>query len=112
MDEIGSIIDAVAVAGGDLARIDNIGFTVDEPSDYYEEAREDAIAEAKAKAEQLAQLAGIKLGKPTYISEGGSGYAPIYRQDAYMEESIAPTPISVGEMEVSLTVQIAYAIDK
>ena len=26
--------------------------------------------EAKDKAEQLAELAGVKLGKPTYISEG------------------------------------------
>jgi len=29
-----------------------------------------AMADAKAKAEQLAELAGVRLGKPTYISEG------------------------------------------
>ena len=70
IDEAGTIIDAVVEAGGDLTRIDNISFSVDDPSDYYEEARQEAMAEAKAKAKQLAELAGVTLGKPTYISEG------------------------------------------
>ena len=35
IDKTGTIIDAVAVAGGDLTRINNISFSVDEPSRYY-----------------------------------------------------------------------------
>ena len=65
IDKAGAIIDAVAEAGGDLTRIDSIGFSVDDPSAYYEEAREKAMADAKAKAEQLAELADAKLGKAT-----------------------------------------------
>ncbi len=113
IDKVGTIIDAVAAAGGDLTRIDSIGFSVDDPSAYYEEAREKAIADAKAKAEQLAKLAGVKLGKPTYISESAQIPPPIYRQDLYEKAVAAPTaetPISPGEMEISLTVQLAYAI--
>jgi len=114
IDKIGTIIDAVAKAGGDLTRIDNINFSVDDPSDYYEEARQKAMADAKAKAEQLAELAGVTLGKPTYISEGIS--YPIYPRGAIaMEEALAPapaTPISPGEMEISLNVQVVYAILK
>ena len=68
---------------------------------------------ADAKAEQLADLAGVRLGKPTYISEGIS--YPIYPR-VMMEMAVpAPalvveTPISPGEMEISLTVQVAYAL--
>ena len=114
IDKTGDIIDAVAEAGGDLTRIDSIDFSIDDPSEYYEEAREEAIADAKAKAEQLARLAGVSLGKATYISE--STYVPrIYPQVAIemevMEEVAPPaTPISPGEAEISLTVQVGYAI--
>ena len=111
IDKAGAIIDAVAEAGGDLTRIDSIGFSVDDPSAYYEEARQKAMAEAKDKAEQLAELAGITLGKPTYISEGIQIPPIIYPREVYVEEAPAPvTPISPGEIEISLTVQVAYAI--
>ncbi len=112
IDKAGTIIDAVATAGGDLTRIDSIDFSVDDPSAYYEEAREKAMVDAKAKAEQLAELADGKLGKATYISEGAQISPPIYRQAIYDETMPVPveTPISPGEMELSLTVQVVYAI--
>ncbi len=107
----GTIIDAVAAVGGDLTRIDSIDFSVDDPSAYYEEARAAAMAAARAKAEQLAELAGGSLGKATYISESSQAPPAIYRQDVY-EEALpaATTPISPGEMDISLTVQVAYAL--
>jgi hypothetical protein len=115
IDKIGSIIDAVAEAGGDLTRMDSISFSTDDPSIYYDEAREKAMADAKAKAEQLAELADVTLGKPTYISEG-IPYSPYPRSYDYMNEGMAggapvpETPISPGEMEISLTVQVVYSI--
>jgi uncharacterized protein YggE len=113
IDKAGSIIDAVAKAGGDLTRIDNISFSVDDPSEYYEEARQKAMVDAKAKGEQLAELAGVTLGKATYISEGIS--YPVYPRAIAVEEVMAAAPetaISPGEIEISLTVQVAYAILK
>lgn len=108
IDNAGLIIDAVAEAGGDLTRIDSIGFSVDDPSAYYEQARQDAMADANAKAEQLAELAGVTLGNPTYISEAyvsrGTQFAPTI--------GIAEAAISPGEVEVSLSLEVAYAILK
>jgi len=109
IDNAGIIIGAVAEAGGDLTRIDSIGFSVDDPSAYYEQARQEAMADANAKAEQLAELAGVTLGKPTYISEGIQVPPTIRMAEAAIS---AVTPISPGEMEISLTVQVAYAILK
>lgn len=111
IDKVGAIVDAVAMAGGDLARVDSISFSVEDPTDYYEEAREEAVADAKTKANQLADLAGVTLGKPTYISE--SFYAPpiVSRAGYEMEEAVAiETPISPGELEISLSVQVVYNI--
>ena len=115
IDKAGSIIDAVAEAGGDYTRIDDISFTVDDPSDYYKEARKKAMAEAKAKAEQLADLAGVTLGKPTFVSEGIQ--SPVIQRSAVMFDEAIPAPpmevgasISPGELEITLTVQVVYAI--
>ena len=113
VDKAGTIIDAVAEAGGDFTRVDSISFSVDEPSAYHEEARQKAMVDAKAKAEHLAKLGGVSLGKPTFISESIQMPPPIYRvavPEAVPMPAPAPTPISPGEMEISLTVQVAYAI--
>jgi uncharacterized protein YggE len=104
----GSIIDAVAVAGGDNTRIDNIGFSIDDPSPYRKEARDKAMADAKDKAEQLANLSGVRLGKPTYISESVS--YPVYQGPTRVVEAAPVTPISPGEMKISLDIQVVYVI--
>jgi hypothetical protein len=116
MEEVGSVIDAVVAAGGDYTRINNLNFSVDDPSAYYDEAREKAIADARDKAEQIASLTGMQLGAPTYISE--STISPVY--ETFMAGSTpmpvpapapAPTPsISPGEIEISVNMQVAYSI--
>jgi uncharacterized protein YggE len=113
VDEAGAVIDAVTAAGGDLVRINNIGFTVDNPAPYQEQARQQAVADAAAKAKQLADAAGVKLGKPVYITESSYIPGPIYRDVAVKAEA-APaveTPISPGEMEITVDVQMLYEID-
>lgn len=112
VEDTGSIIDAVVVAGGDYTRVDSISFTVDEPEAYYEQAREEAMADAEAKAKQLAELGGVGLGKPTYIAEYGGYISPVVYRDLEVAEGAAETtPISPGETEIQLTVQVVYSID-
>jgi uncharacterized protein YggE len=113
VENAGVVIDAVTLAGGDYTRINSISFTVEEPEEYYAEVRELAMADAQAKAEQLASLSGVSLGKPTYINEGS--VSPVYRNyyadyagSAPMEET---TSISAGETDISLSVQVVYSID-
>lgn len=113
MDKVGDIIDAVAEAGGDFTRIQGISFSVDDPTPYYEEARAKAVKDAKDKALQLADLADVKLGKPTYISEGAA-YLPstrgLYEAGAPVPAPAPETPIIPGELKITLTIQVAYAI--
>lgn len=112
MDKVGTVIDAVAAAGGDLTRVNGISFSVDQPEKYYAQARELAMNDAKAKAEQMASLGGVKLGGPTYVTENAY-YPPVpYPMGAYKSEAApAPTtPISPGETDIILNVQVTYAI--
>jgi hypothetical protein len=116
LDTVGSVIDAVVTAGGDLTRIDSLSFSIDDPTIYNRELREKAMADAKATAEQIAQLAGVKLGQPTYITESSYVPSPIYYRDLAAGGAVpspAPaieTPVSPGDMEITLNVQIAYGI--
>jgi len=113
MENVGTIIDTVAVAGGDYTRVDSISFSVDDPSGYQREARQKAVADAEAKAGEIAGYAGVTLGKPVYITESTYVPSPIYRQDMVEMAAGEPkveTPISPGELEISVNVQMAYAI--
>jgi uncharacterized protein YggE len=113
VDNAGSIIDAVAAAGGDLTIVNSVGFTIDDPTPYQEQAREKAVADAQARAKQLADKAGVTLGNPTYITENSYVPTPVYRSVAMDAAGSAPAPetsISPGEMDITASVQIAYAI--
>jgi hypothetical protein len=111
----GQIIDAVVEAGGDLTRINGISFTLEEPAPKYVEARALAMEHAMKKAQEMADKTGIKLGKITYITESSGNYSPQYRNyvmaDSAMGVPEAATSISIGELEITATVNIAYAID-
>lgn len=115
IEDAGAIIDAVAEAGGDLTRVEGITFTLDDPSAYRDQAREEAIANAIAKAEQMARLTGVTLGRPVDMSEAG-GYIPATEVRYAGEASVpvpasAPTPISAGELDITVTVSITFAIE-
>jgi uncharacterized protein len=115
IDRAGSIIDNAAASGGDLIRVNGISFSVDDPTPFYKIAREKAVVYAMEKAKQMAQLSGVKLGKLLYITESNSYIPPI--RDNYMKfaegASMAPspTPISAGELEFQVDVQLVYQLD-
>ncbi len=64
------MIDMLVGAGAN--DIGGINFMVSQASKLLDEAREQAIADARRKAEIYAKAAGVTLGAPLSISEGGS----------------------------------------
>jgi uncharacterized protein len=113
-ENVSSILDAAVTAGGDYIRIRSFGFTVDDPTIYYDEARKEAQTDAREKAEQIADNAGVKLGEATFIAES-TGYSPYsinYGLDipaVVITES--PTFVSPGQAEVTIIIQVAYSIE-
>ncbi len=66
--------------------------------------------DAKAKATQLASLAGVTLGKPTYIAENSSTPIPYSAAVPSIAAALPTTPISPGQTDITLNIQVAYAI--
>ncbi len=112
MDTAGKIIDDAAQAGGNDVVVQNISFTFEDPTDLQNQARSDAVKQAKARAQQLADDSGVSLGKLLSVNESTSGnerqvIAPATGSFA----SDASTPIQTGELEISVTVNLVYAVD-
>ncbi len=114
LDSVSEIIDGVAEAAGDLARVDGIDFSIEDSKTIQGEARAAAIENLQYKAGQLAALAGVELGALVSISESdGASPAPFARTEsdfAFYTSSAASTPIQVGELDVVVTVQAVYEI--
>lgn len=113
VDRAGETIDAAAQAGGDLARIGGISFTIDNPAPLYAQAREKAVKDAVAKAQQIAGAAEVKLGRPIYISESTVSIpvpTPVRLEMKAAAPDIMPTPVLLGELEVWVSVQMVYSI--
>jgi uncharacterized protein YggE len=114
IDRVGEVIDEAVQAGGDLLQIQTISLTIDDTTALRSQARQKAVADAQATAEELAALAGVTLGDPTYITESTSTpYTQTYydRAVSYSAEAAPATEISPGELEVVVNVQISYTIE-
>lgn len=109
---IGPIIDNVTEAGGDLIRFQGVNFTIEDTKDLQDQARVAAVQDLMAKAGQIADLAGVELGNLVFITDtSGPMVSRIVRQ-ARVEFAAAgaPTPIQVGELNVTVSLQAAFNI--
>jgi uncharacterized protein YggE len=108
-ERAGTIIDAVAAAGGNLTTVSGVRFSLEDPTAAMSDARARAFADARKKAEELAGLASVTLGDPIVISEGSSASMPIYGKGDYFAADGA-TPIQAGELQVAVNVSVTFAI--
>ncbi len=105
--KLANVIDTLVGAGAN--DIGGIGFSVSNASKLLDEAREQAIADARRKAEIYAKAAGVTLGAPLSISEEGApGPMPYRRMAAGM--AVSATPVAQGEQTLQITVSVSWAI--
>lgn len=113
IDNTSKVLDDAVAGGGDLTQVQGLDFTIDKPETLQDQAREQAMNDAKAKAQRLADLAGVTLGGPISIQE--SGVTPpgplVSGADLKLGAGEAATPIQPGELDVNITVQVVYAIE-
>jgi len=108
-----NLIAKISEIGG--VSVDNTTFSLEDENKATNEARENAFKNAKEKAEQLAKLAGLKLGKVSIISEQStqSYPRPMYTAGKEMmltDTAASATSLSAWETEVSMTISISYEI--
>jgi uncharacterized protein len=105
--KVAGVIDTLVAAGAN--EIGGINFTVSQASKLLDEAREKAVADARRKAEIYAKAAGVTLGAPLIISEGGAPVIPLFRA-RMAPMAAASTPIAQGEETLSVSVNVTWAI--
>lgn len=110
LGKLGAILGGATSAGANS--VWGIQFDIEDPSKLEADARQKAVAQARARAEQLAQLAGVKLGKVISVGESGGGVMQRDSGFGYsMKAANAAVPVQSGELTVSQDVQIVYATE-
>ncbi len=105
---VGGVLDSMSAAG--INRIDTISFSVAEPRPHIDIARRDAVADARAKAELLAEAAGVGLGPVINIRETQPVDQP-FPMMMRAESSGMTGAVAEGSVELSAIVEIVYAIE-
>ncbi|OGF20752.1 hypothetical protein A2257_03195 [Candidatus Falkowbacteria bacterium RIFOXYA2_FULL_38_12] len=113
---LSKIGDMLAAAGeGGANQVSGLTFNIDDPEKLKQEARLKALANAKEKAEALAEAAGVKLGKVVSFSEYSDSPAD-YRtmMDSYGagggEMKVASPVIESGSIDIVVTATVGYEI--
>ena len=107
--------EALRVAGENGATgLSSISFTVDNPDKILDEARAEAIKDAKEKAKLLSKELGVRLVRVvSFYDNTGGGPMPYYAESLgdNMVKTSAPAPtIPIGENKVNVSVTIVYEI--
>ena len=105
LDTTGAVLDAAVADGANT--LNGMTFGLADPEPAYNEARKEAVTDARAKAELLAMAAGVKLGSIVSISDGGAmtGGASMFADYAK-----AAAPVVGGELGLVANVSVTWEI--
>jgi len=106
----GRLLAAVAPVGGESLQIRGIRLSVDDPRQLAAEARRKAVEDALAKAHELADAAGVRLGRITSIDDGGALRSRSARFETRGAVASAATPLEPGTSAVTAHVTITMKI--
>ena len=113
LDNAGDIIDGAVENGA--TQVGGINFSIDDPDELKAQAREQAFRKARAKAEALAKIAGMKIKRVITFSESDGYFPPYYgTMDAMgmgggVEKGIE-TSVEPGSQEVTVTLSVTFEI--
>ncbi|MDD5290823.1 MAG: SIMPL domain-containing protein [Patescibacteria group bacterium] len=114
MEKVSQVLDEAGTLG--LNQIGSLTFEIDNEEALKQEARIKAIEAAKTKAEDLAKVAGVKLGRIISFSESANGIAPVAYRSNYKvaDEALgmggAAPEIEAGSSEIKITATVEYEI--
>lgn len=111
IDNAGQIIDSLTAIDGLL--VNGGSYDHDDESSTLEIARSNAFEDARSKAEALAKLSGMKLGKPLSISENiiNNNYPIMYRavsMEMAADSSVPSTEINPWQQELQVQLNVVF----
>lgn len=107
----GAVIDAVISKGGANVSVNSTYPVVNDATSGSVAAREDAVANARAKAEAYAELLGVKLGDIVYLTEINAPTNVVVAKSSDAIAEGAATQIDLGTQEVTVTVEVRWKLD-
>lgn len=111
LDDAGKILDAAIAAGANT--LNSLNFTLDDPTSFEKQARQQAVVDAMAKAKTLADAAGVKLGPIVSITENVSTPIPYFNRAAAPSAiglGSGPGPVESGQTEVTVNIEMHFQI--
>ena len=109
LDRAGPTVDAAVSAGAN--QVYGPTLTLSDSSAQYRVAVEAAFDDARARAEAIAEKAGVSLGAPVAIVEGGGGgVAPGFDRLAAAEAGAADESVQPGTQDVGATLTVTFAV--
>lgn len=108
IDKTGAVVDSAVTAGANQAG--SINFDIDDRQGLADKAIAAAIADARRKAELMAEAAGVRLVRVLNINANEGGGRPMFRLEARDAAAAPPVPVMGGELSVSANAQISWEI--
>jgi uncharacterized protein YggE len=109
ISKAGQIIDRVVAAGANEIYGPNL--RVSNSDEQYAQAVDEAFDDARSRAEAVAAKAGLTLGGPVAIVEGGGIGGPIpYYGRALADEAAGGMEIEPGQQEIQASLTVTFAI--
>lgn len=110
LSKVSDVLDKAVTAGGEAAQLSGVSFDLQDSSGLSTQARERAFADAKARAEQYATLAGGTLGKVLRIDETGGHSSPSPRAEFAMLRAAGGPPAEAGQQTVSAEITVTWEL--
>lgn len=107
LSALGGILDAVITDGAN--NFNGLQFSVQEPEPLMSEARKQAVADAMARAGELAEAAGVTLGPLIEMSEHGVARPRGMAMEMAAARADA-VPVAAGEVSLQANVSMVFAI--
>jgi uncharacterized protein YggE len=107
----GTILDALVREGAN--NISGPNLTIDKPEAALDEARTQAVATARARAELYAKAAGLRVDRILSISESGGAVPPMpmpMAGYARLSADKAETQIAPGEQELRVSLSVRFLL--
>lgn len=108
LGSVGTFLSEAVQAGAN--NIQGIAFGLSDPGALQRQARAEAMGDAKARARQLASLAGVTLGRPVSIDETTSTPSPPAPVARLQAAAVPSVPVESGQLAVEVQVTVRYAM--
>ena len=114
MDAVGEVIDIAFGAGANT--LNGISFSASDTEEAKEAALKAAVKDARAKAEILAEAAGLSITGIETIQEGSTysydrGAGNNFAFDAAAKQSVAGTVVQAARLTVSASISITFTAE-